>query len=313
MDNLIFAINASMPIFLIILLGWVLMRIGLLTAAFTTVADQLVFKVALPILLFYDISTIELQQEFNISFVLFCMGATTAMFFGVWVLARVFVHDKSIVGAFTQASVRGSATILGVAFVQNIYGNAGITPIMIATAVPLFNVYSVLILSFSAQQDSSKGRIRQVLLHIVTNPIIIGILLGMPFAIFQFELPIMLSKTVSSLAETATPLALLVVGAGFKGSEAIKKLKPTLAATVIKLFVLPAVFLPIAVAFGIEGMELVAVLVMVGAPTAVSSYIMAKDMHNDEVLTSSVITLTTLFSSVSFTIWIFVLRQFSLM
>ena len=108
MENFIFSLNATIPIFLIIILGWVLMQVGIFNKEFTTVADRYVFKVALPLLVFKDIATADIYEMFNLKFVLFCAIGTTLMFLGVWLFAHWYCKDKSMVGAFTQAAARGS-------------------------------------------------------------------------------------------------------------------------------------------------------------------------------------------------------------
>ena len=158
MENFIFSLNATIPIFLIIILGWALMQIGLFNKEFTTVADKYVFKVALPVLVFLDIATADIYKMFNLKFVLFCAIGTTLMFLGVWLFAHWYCKDKSMVGAFTQAAARGSAAILGIAFVENIYGNSGMAPMMIVSAVPLYNIFSVVILTFSAANAEGTKR-----------------------------------------------------------------------------------------------------------------------------------------------------------
>ncbi|MCI6017289.1 MAG: AEC family transporter [Clostridiales bacterium] len=312
-ENLIFSLNSTVPIFLLIILGWFLMQIKLFNKDFTAVADKYVFKVALPVLLFKDIATANIHENFQLKFVLFCMIATTIMFLGTWALASVFMKDKSMVGAFVQASARGSAAILGIAFVNNIYGSSGMAPMMIVAAVPLYNIYSVIILTFcSNDRQNSKGTIKKALINIVKNPIIIGIFLGLPFSLLNIELPVILSKTITNVANTATPIALLVVGATFEGRKAIKKIKPTMIATFIKLIGIPLVFFPFAVLLGFRGSELVAILVMLGSPTTVTCYIMAKNMGNDEVLSSSIVVMATLLSSITLTLWVFVLKSLAL-
>ena len=302
-----------MPVFLVILLGYWLKRIGFLTEGFTSVADKLVFKVALPAQLFYDIAFTDLRQDFQVEFVLFCMLGTTVMFGGVYLLARLLMKDKSLVSAFSQASVRGSAAILGVAFVQNVYGNAGLTPLMIVAAVPLFNIYSVLILTFSAPDASAGGgQLKKACLNVLKNPIILGILAGLPFSLLEIPIPTILEKTVVSVGNMSTPLALLVVGAGFQTGAALAKLRPAVVATTIKLVILPAIFLPLAVWMGFTGSELMAILIMVGAPTTVTCYIMAKNMGGDAQISSTIVVLATLFSSVTLTFWIFLLRSMAL-
>lgn len=312
-ENLIFSLNSTAPVFLLIVLGWFLMRIHLFNKDFTAVADKYVFKVALPVLLFHDIATANIRENFDPEFVLFCMIVTTIMFMGVWALASIFMKDKSMVGAFVQASARGSAAILGIAFVNNIYGSSGMAPMMIVAAVPLYNIYSVIILTFCSNENrQSKGMIKKALINIVKNPIIIGIFLGLPFSLLQIQLPQILDKTITNIGATATPIALLVVGATFEGRKAIKKIKPTVMATIIKLIIIPLVFFPFAIMMGFRDSQLVAILVMLGSPTTVTCYIMAKNMGNDEVLSSSIVVMATLLSSITLTGWIFVLKMLNL-
>ena len=322
MADFVFSLNATLPIFLIMVLGWFLMKIGLFNKEFNKVADKYVFKVALPVLLFKDIATADIRSDFNLTFVLFCMITTTIMFLAIWGLSYIFIKDKTQVGAFTQASARGSAAVLGIAFINNIYGNSGMAPLMIVSAVPLYNILSVIILTFSADMGkygnasgvpiSKSSNIKKACINVVKNPIIIGIFLGLPFSIFGINIPAIPLKAVTSIAQTATPIALLVVGAGFEGAKAIKKIKLTSIATFIKLVLLPLIFFPFAIAFGFRGSELVAILIMLGSPTTVTCYIMAKNMGNDEVLSSSIVVMATLLSSVTLTGWIFVLKVMGL-
>lgn len=319
MNNLVFSLNVTIPIFLVIVLGYLLMQGKMFSKEFVTVADKFVFKVALPVLLFRDISSMNLKQDFNLKFVLFCMLTTTIMFFGTWLLANLCFKDKSLVGAFAQGSVRGSVAVLGIAFVTNVYGSAGMTPLMIVSAVPLFNIYSVIILTFSSSDSyelkksgQNKALIHKALKNIITNPIILGILAGIPFSLFEITLPQIITRTVSSVASCATPIALLTVGASFEGKNAISKLRPTIIASTIKLMILPMIFLPIAYALGFRNSELIAILTMLGSPTTVTCYIMAKNMKNDAQLSSSIVVVTTLFSAVSLTLWIFLLKSFQL-
>ncbi|WP_432618598.1 AEC family transporter [Butyricicoccus sp.] len=314
MDSFIFSLNATMPVFLVIVLGYILKQLGLFTDEFCRVGNKYVFLVALPVLLFRDIAQTNLYTDFKLSFVLYCAGVTTVVFLGVWFLAAHILKDKSLVGAFAQASVRSSAAILGIAFVENMYGNAGLAPLMIVSAVPLFNIYSVIILTFSADggQHGTEA-IRKACINVLKNPIIIGIVLGLPFSLLRIDIPTIPLKMIESVGATATPLALLVVGAGFEGTKALAKIKPTLWATAIKLVILPAVFLPLAIALGFHDAELVAALIMLGSPTTVSCYVMATNMRNDGELSTSIIVLTTLLSSITLTGWIFLLRSMGLM
>ena len=319
MDNFIFSLNVTIPIFLVILLGYILRKIGLINENFVSIANKYVFKCALPVMLFQDIAFTDTLRSAKGSFVLFCALVTIAMFLLVWLCSYVFLKDKSLVGAFAQAGARGSAAILGVAFVENISGSAGMAPLMIVSAVPFFNILSVIILTFSADLNKSAGEkkshgavIKKSLFNIVTNPIIIGILLGIPFALLNVKFPAIATRTMDYVARTATPVALIAIGGGFDKQQATRRVKPAIWASLIKLVILPAVFLPLAVLFHFASSEMVAILIMLASPTTVSCYIMAVNMENDGPLTSNVILLTTIFSSVTLTGWIFILRSFNL-
>ena len=192
--------------------------------------------------------------------------------------------------------------------------------LMIVAAVPLFNIFSVIVLTFKAHPEchgkavsdsvDKKENIKKACVNIATNPIIIGILLGLVSSLIGINYPPIISKTVMNIAQTATPVALICIGAGFEGRKAVKKVKPTVIATFIKLALLAAIFLPVAVRMGFRNQELMAILIMLASPSTVTCYVMAKGMDNDDVLSSSIVVLTTLLSSITLTAWIFILRNF---
>jgi len=315
MENFIFSLNATAPIFLVMILGNILMKTGFLSEEFTRVSDKFVFKVALPALLFYDISTADMSDVFNLKFILFCMFTTIIMFLVIWILTWIFMKDKSMVGAFVQASARGSAAILGMAFVQNIYGDSGMAPLMIVSAVPFYNIFSVVILTFHSRDQiglDKKAQIRRACINVAKNPIILGILAGLVVGLSGIEFPTIINKTVNSVAQMATPLALITIGAGFEGRKALAKIKPTIAASMIKLVIQPLIFLPVAAWMGFSGEKMIAILIMLASPTTPSCYIMAKSMNNDGVLTASVIVTTTLLAAFTLTGWIFILKSVGL-
>lgn len=311
MDSFIFSLNATVPIFAIMVLGYILHRIGFITDEFANVANKFVFKVCLPCMLFLDLKNTDIRHNFDGSYIGFCAVVTIVSILIIWGLSKIFLKDKTEVGAFVQASYRSSAAILGIAFIQNIYGDSGMGPLMIIGAVPLYNVFAVLILTVESNDVSiqnSKGRIKTTILNILKNPIIIGIVLGILASGIQLKLPQMVEKTIQNLGVMASPLALIAIGAGFEGRKALAKMKPTLAATFIKLVGLAMLVLPIAIYLGFRDQKLLALLIMLASPSTPTAYIMAKNMHGDETLSSSIIVLTTVLSSVTLTGWIFLLR-----
>lgn len=310
MDSLLYSLNATVPIFAVIFISFLLRQRGFLSEGFVAGADKLTFRVLLPVLLFRDIACGDLTADFNGRFFLFCFFSTILIFLLIWGGAYFFLSDKRQVSAFTQGAFRSSIAILGVAFAVNIYGSAGMVPLMIVAIVPLFNIFSVLVLTVHNPQMMSGGAspLRLCLKGIVTNPIIIGIVAGLPFSLLQVQFPQMVLKTMDSFASMASPLALVVIGAGFNQAQALARIKPAVIASVIKLLVLPAVFLPIAYALGFRDEAMVALMIMLGSPTTVTSYIMAKNMGGDAALSSTIVVLTTAFSAITLTFFIYLAR-----
>lgn len=311
MENFIYSINVTMPIFLVMVIGYILKQIGMLNDNFVTVANKFNFKVTLPFMLFKDIAGVDIKAVFDIKYVLFCAIVSTICFWVVWGTAKLLVRDKTIRGAFVQSSFRGSAAVMGLAFIQNIYGSSAMGPLMIVSAVPLYNIFSVIVLTFEANDSTGidkKAKIRQAGINICKNPIILSILAGLIVGLLGIQFPTLVNKTVSNVAQMATPLALITIGAGFEGKKALAKIAPTMAASMIKLVLQPLVFLPVAAWMGFSREKMIAILIMLASPTTPSCYIMAKSMNNDEVLTASVIVTTTLMAAFTLTGWIFLLK-----
>ena len=314
MENLIFSLNITLPIFLTIVIGYILRQIKLLDGNFVKILNKLNFNVTLPALVFVDLYEADFYEVWDTGYVLFCFIVTLICIVVILCLTLIFCKDKSITGEFVQASYRGSAALLGLALVQNIYGTATMAPLMFIGSVPLYNVAAVIILSVfgSDQNNLNKKQLLHSLKGVFTNPILIAIALGLIASLARIELPLIAEKTISNLAVSATPLALLGLGAGFEGKAARRLLKPTLLASFVRLFALCAVFLPIAVHMGFTGEKLIAVLVMLGAPTTPSCYIMAKNMGHEGTLTSGAVVITTLLSSLTLTFWLFLMKTMGL-
>lgn len=316
MDSFIYSLNATVPVFAIMIIGQFLKRIGIIDIPFANIANKFVFKVCLPCLLFQDLAATNIRENFDLSYVGFCFLATLSSILVIWFLAKKLLKNKTEVGAFVQCSYRSSAAILGIAFIQNIYGTSGMAPLMIIGSVPLYNIFAVIILTFesnSAENMNSTDNIKRAFVNILKNPIIIGIFLGLIASYFNFDFPKMIDKTINNLAVMTSPLALISIGATFEGKKALAKIKSTAVASSIKLIVLAAIFIPIAVYFGFRDQKLIALVIMLASPCTPTAYIMAKNMDGDDVLASSIIVTTTFFSSITLTFWIFILRAFGLL
>lgn len=313
MENLIFSLNATIPIFLMMLLGMLFRKLGWMDEVFAAKMNKFVFLVPLPVLLFEQLATVDFSEVWDIKFILFCF-VVTAISITISTLISLLWKDRSIKGEFIQATYRSSAALLGIAFIQNIYGTAGMAPLMIIGSVPLYNIMAVVVLSVFKPGNNSfdKALVKKTLKGIATNPIIIGIVAGFVWSALKLPMPTILHKVVSNVGSTATPMGLMSMGATFEMKKATSKMKPTLVAVFMKLIGFCAIFLPVAAMLGFRNEQLIAILVMLGSATTVSSFVMARSMGHEGTLSSGVIMMTTLLSAFTLTMWLDVLRSFGL-
>lgn len=313
MESLVFSLNATVPVFLLMVLGIVLKKIGWVSDTFASQMNKFVFLVPLPVLLFQDLATVDFAKAWNFKFVGFCFLVTVLSILIV-VLISSLLKERNLRGEFIQSSYRSSAALLGVALIQNIYGHSVMGPLMIIGSVPLYNIMAVTVLSYyQPNRDSQKqNMLKTTLKGIIRNPIIIGIVVGLVWSILKLPMPPILSKTVSNISAMATPMGLIAMGASFDIKKALGKMKPAFLATFIKLFGFCMMFLPIAIMMGFQNEELVAILIMLGSATTVTCFVMAKNMGHEGILSSNVVMLTTLLSGFSITFWLYLLRVLQL-
>ncbi len=288
-------------------------KLGWMDEVFAAKMNKFVFLVPLPVLLFEQLATVDFSEVWDIKFILFCF-VVTAISITISTLISLLWKDRSIKGEFIQATYRSSAALLGIAFIQNIYGTVGMAPLMIIGSVPLYNIMAVVVLSVFKPGNNSfdKALVKKTLKGIATNPIIIGIVAGFVWSALKLPMPLILHKTVSSIGATATPMGLMSMGATFEMKKATSKMKPTLVAVFMKLIGFCAIFLPVAAMLGFRNEQLIAILVMLGSATTVSSFVMARNMGHEGTLSSGVIMMTTLLSAFTLTMWLDVLRSFGL-
>lgn len=311
--NLSYSVNAILPIFLLVLLGAVLKRFGWVDDSFCALADRIVFKIALPVMLFLEVAQSKVSDNLDPALILFLVVSVTATFATVSVLAALFMKDQTKRGAFIQGTCRSNFAILGVPLAVNMFGEAGGQTIAIAMpfVILMFNSYSVIILSIFSG-GTQKVNFKSILKNVVTNPLIIAVVLGLPFMFFGIPIPTAASKTLSYLSNLCTPLALISLGANFRTEALRGRFGYAVLGSIGKTIIVPAAALTAAALCGLRGPSLGVVLICFGAPTAVSSYIMAKKMDNDHELAAQILLLSTFICVLTIFLGIFILKTFEL-
>ena len=227
LENLLFSLNMSLPLFILLGLGYVLARKGLFSDDYVSRTTNLVYYVMLPAKLFLDICETDLTAAFDPRYVAVTAVGVVAQFILAWLCGDLLCRDKSKQSAFAHACFRGNFAYLGMALLQNIYNSDTVasTAVILAIVLPLYNIQGVILMTI--KEGEGGIHVGKILLGVLKNPMVLAILAGLPFAYFQVELPYVVSKSLSYLQVATSTMALLVVGASIK-LDAIREDLPLL-------------------------------------------------------------------------------------
>jgi predicted permease len=294
-------------------LGNGLQRLRVIDQTFINTASRLVFTVCLPILLFLSIQNAELPSGIALRINAIAALVTLAVFILLWLIAPILVAESRDRGVFIQGSFRSNLAIMGLALADKAYGEEGlaIASMIMAFITVLYNVLSVVALSSSLRSDTTSP-LRAIVKGIVTNPLIIAILASIGLKFTGLRLPTMLTDSGQYFAQMSLPLALLCIG----GSLSFRSLRGssslTLWASFIKLCVLPGLTIVAAVYFGVRGVPLGVLFLMVSAPTAAASYVMVEAMKGNSALAANIIAMSTVWSIVTVSFGLLLLKSMEL-
>lgn len=308
MDNLIFSLNATLPIFILMMVGWAFRQCGIISESFGSQMNSFVFKIALPVNLFTQLCDVDIRSVWDTGYVVFCFLATLASILIGAAVSRLCAAKEDR-AEFVQGAYRSSASLLGMTYIELIYGKATMGSLMMIGCVPLYNVAAVIVLSAGQGRSAGAADIRKTLVKIITNPIILGILAGFAWSLLGIGMPTFLDTSLDYIGRLASPMGLLAMGAALDFKKMFGKIGPAIVGSALKLVGFAALFVPIAVRLGFTNEKLVAALIMLASPSTVAGYIMAKNMGHDGTLSASMVMITTVFSSLTLTLWLWILRS----
>lgn len=313
MQNLIVVAGLVAPVFLIVALGYLLKKLGMINDNFVKLSSRIVFSVSLPALIFTEVSKTDLTQILNLELIGFAYAGTLVTFFIVWIISIPSVKIATDRTVFIQGSFRGNFAVIGLALIANVYGinNLGKASLLLAFTIPIYNTLSVIALTVPLRKERQMN-ISHTVIEILRNPLVLAVIFSIPFSYFKLELPFIINKTVNYLAALALPLALLGIG-GFMNFNEIKKgFSISVFSSTLKLIVFPVIITYFAYLFGFRGYDLGILFILFACPTAIASFIMAEAMGSNSKLAANILLLTTLTSLFTITIGLFILKEYNL-
>lgn len=301
------AAQVVVPMAIMVGIG-VLLRIFRVTDADTMKkVDTLIFKLFLPALSFYNIYRTDFSKLTNVGYILYGAAGLLVLFALSMTLIPKLVKPRASASSFGQSLFRSNYLLFGAAVAESIYGagNIGLVSLLGAVAIPMFNAQAAILLETGRHGTASP---KKLLLAIAKNPTVIATVLGLAVNFSGLGLPDMVLGVVKDISGLATPLSFLSIGVSLS-LGAVSSRRYLTAAVVLRLVLVPLVFVTGAVLLGFRGQELCALLILFAAPTAVSSYPMAVAMDADGDLAGQIVAYSTIFCLPTIFLWTLLLNS----
>lgn len=294
-----------LPVIIIISLGFVLRKTEFLTAEFTSGLGKLAYWVGLPAFLFYETSSMRggFEPAF-VSFGIMMCGMAAAIAAAV-AICLIFRVRGDYAGVFIQGAFRGNLAYIGIPVVFYTFAEhssrvsdemSRMSILTLAMCVPAYNIVAVIVLLVTGNAGSGRQFLK-VIGRIVTNPLIIAVAAGLLFAKSGLDMPMYAERSFKAIAGLVLPAALLCVGATVAQTQfSWPLLRYSLSSSLIKIGLCPLAGYYAAKMFSLSSDATLGVMIMLAAPTAVSSFILAEQLNGDKELSASIIVNSTILS-----------------
>ncbi len=304
--------DVTAPVFALVLLGCVLKRLNWIDTAFINTSSALVFRATMPTLLFLGILKADLGEALQPLLLGYFALATVVSFLAAWGWA-IWRCPHADRGVYVQGAFRGNCGIVGLALAATQYGDYGLSVggIMAGMVILFYNVLSTIVLALYSPHLEANWR--TLLRSILGNPLIIGILVAIPFAYFQWHLPRWLDTSARYFAGLTLPLALMCIGATLSLASLRESSSLAIGASLWKIVWIPLLGVLGALALGIQGPALGILFLYLGCPTAASSFVMARAAGSNAQLAATIVVLSTLGGMLTTNLGLLLLKGFSLL
>lgn len=310
-QNFIIALEAVAPMFIVMAIGVMIRRRGLVGADDVKRMNKVIFNALFPVMMFSNLYGMNPEEAVNPKLMITGAAILMTVYAVTFAVVVKIEKDRRSRGAMIQAIFRSNFVIMGLPIVANIFGaeNLGMTTIMMTIIVPMYNILAVTTLEIFRGGKVSAGHIIR---QIFRNPLILGAIAGILAVVTQLKVPFIVENTVDMLAAAATPMSLIMLGASFDVQSIGRCRRNLIICLVGRLVLVPAFALTVGILMGFRDVALVTLIAIFAAPCAVSSYTMAQQMDSDAELAGNTVIFSSLLSCFTMFMWIFMLKNFNM-
>lgn len=307
LENFVICVNAVIP-------SAIYLIVGICLKLFRVVSDEevkrftrMTFIALYPFLMFDNLYGKDIGASFDWKLIIYAVAFIAFQIVSSWLFVCKTQPDNYNRGAMIQALYRSNIVLMGLPIAINLFGKGNVTSVAVVLmfAVPIYNIVAVVIFE---RFRGGKVNVREIVKGVFTNPLIVGGLVACVVMILRITVPEMIYKTIVTLSDSTTPIAMILLGASLNLHGFSEDRSKVATCVVGKLIIFPALGIGGAVLLGIRGVDLIAIVLMCATPTALASFAMASSMGGNGKLAGETVVVSTLLACFTMPIWLFILK-----
>ncbi|HHU80656.1 MAG: AEC family transporter [Bacilli bacterium] len=300
------SLSVVAPICIYILLGILVKKLKWIGDTGLSQTNKLIYSLFFPTIMFVNIYNSSIEESFNLRLVLFLLIMYTVVFIILNLIIPIFIKERPVQASVIQGIYRSNSILYAMPITLAIYGpeKVGVAAVCVSIIVPFSNIFCVILLE---NKRGNKANFGKIALSVIKNPIIIGAIFGLIVKLLNWTLPEIFEKVVVDMSKVVTPLALILLGAGLKYGNIQKNKVYLFFVCIGKLIIIPLVFVLIGYWLGFREIELATIFALSSVPTAVNTYVMAKELGADGDLAGEIVAFTSTFSIITIFLWVLLL------
>lgn len=311
MESFYLALSVVVPMLIYMLTGGIITRLGIFKPDQFRALNTMLFKVFIPLSLFFNVYSVDLRTVIVPDIFLFCALGVIVILFLALLATRNMVKDRIDQATLVQGIYRSNFVLFGLTIAQSLCDEDGVALVsaLSAVVIPLFNMLAVILFELS---KGGKVKLKKLIISIFKNPLVDAGLIAGALSLMRVHFPALLESPLKTLGGIATPVALVALGGILSFESVVAHRKLLVIGVLGRLVAVPCLMLAAGILMGFRGNELIAIMAVFGSPTAVASAPMAQAMGGNGDLAGEIVVMTSVFCLFSIFLYTFLMSSFGL-
>lgn len=316
MENLLMGFNIVSPVFLVLLLGYFAKQRGHIDDNFVDKGTWIVFYLALPFKLFYDIKNARIESLHPKYVLYILLGVIFVIFLSLIIGKVIGIKDKRKLSAFVHCAYRSNFVYVGFPILDILYNGAPSMEhmiVIVSFGLTLYNISAIILLTYYSESEEKRISFLDIIVKIIKNPMIIGVVFGALFNFLHIPVYSGVDKAIEMVSKISTPMSLILIGASLNFESSKSDFKLMFLSAFIKTVLAPLILIPTGKWLGFTNMELGIAYVFWATPCAANCFIFTRQINSDYEFASKIITLSFIMSIVTYPVGISLMNYFNLL